>query len=1063
MPAAVEPEVVARPPGPSRFLRTLRSLRTRLIALVLLALAPAAALIAWMNVDARRTRDDEVRASAQRLVHVCAAAYAGALDEAREFLRTLSDVPIVTAGSPRECSAFLADVLPRHPGFANVGVVGADGALRCSAVPYSGAVDLSGRPYFARALSARRFEIGEFQRGQVTARSALNVALPIADGDRPPRAVLYAALDLAWLGRLARDAEVPEGGTLTVADRGGTIVARNPNPEIVGQTVANVPLVRRVMAEREGTGETSGVDGVRRMYAFTTLLNHGEPYAYVAVGFPRDVAYAQADRMLWRSLLLFGLALAGALTLAWAGAEGLVLRRAKALIDASRRLQAGEYAARSGVGGNDELGRLAATFDEMAAALERREQDRQVWAAEISKLHASLEQRVRDRTAELEAANERVATRTAELQAANLELVENERFLDSVVENLPNMLFVKDAQNLRFVRFNRAGEELLGYSHGELIGRNDYDFFEKAEADFFTAKDREVLAGGAAVDIPDEPVHTRHRGVRLLHTKKIPILDERGAPRYLLGISEDITDRRAAERALGENRERLQAILDNSPALIYLKDLDGRYLLVNSRFEAVFRTTRAAALGRTAHDLFPPVLADAYRATDAKVLETGRMLEVEETAMADGATRVYSSIKFPLNGEHGRPVALCGISIDITEKKIAADEIKMARLEAEQANRAKTEFLSRMSHDLRTPLNAILGFAQLLESDVLPPAQRDCVEQIISAGDHLLGLINEVLDIARIETGELALSPEPVAVADLVARTVQLIAPLASRRGVQVRADGTTARGLYVLADRQRLSQIVLNLLSNAVKYNREAGQVIVSVRASAADRVRISVRDTGAGISAEKLSRLFRRFDRLGAEASGVEGTGLGLTVARELARAMGGELGVDSVVGEGSTFWVGLPLTEQQVVDVTVQETDVVDRRLERHDVRGRVLYVDDNRSNIRLLERVLERRPGVVLDSATLGRDGIERARAVPPDLVLLDLHLPDMDGADVLRELRLDERTGHVPVAILSADAASPRNDDLRDAGAIAYLTKPLQIAGVLKLVDETLSRGGRREP
>jgi CheY-like chemotaxis protein len=280
---------------------------------------------------------------------------------------------------------------------------------------------------------------------------------------------------------------------------------------------------------------------------------------------------------------------------------------------------------------------------------------------------------------------------------------------------------------------------------------------------------------------------------------------------------------------------------------------------------------------------------------------------------------------------------------------------------------------------------------------------------------------------------------------------------------VAIQQDVGASRHLYVLADRQRLSQILLNLLSNAVKYNRPEGKVVITCRELPDGRAQIRVRDTGRGIPHDRLSRLFRPFDRLGAEDTGVEGTGLGLTVARELARAMGGSLDLETQIGEGSTFWVELPTTSAPAVSAPAREVGRGDPRQTRRDVSGRVLYVDDNRSNARLLERVLARRPGVRLSAATLGADGLAAARRERPDLILLDLHLPDMHGEQVLRTLKNDDRTRNIPVAILSADATTGGEQRLIEAGAIAYLTKPLEIARLLRLVDEALPRAAATQP
>jgi signal transduction histidine kinase/CheY-like chemotaxis protein len=380
--------------------------------------------------------------------------------------------------------------------------------------------------------------------------------------------------------------------------------------------------------------------------------------------------------------------------------------------------------------------------------------------------------------------------------------------------------------------------------------------------------------------------------------------------------------------------------------------------------------------------------------------------------------------------------------------------------EADRANQAKSEFLSRMSHELRTPLNAILGFAQLLDMDALPGGQAESVDQILRAGRHLLRLINEVLDISRIEAKRLQLSLEPVSVGETLRQAIEFVGPSATGLHVSVRVEGIDEH-LHVLADRQRLQQVFLNLLSNAVKYNRPGGAVTVSCKGAAGTRLHIHVSDTGPGIAPDKLERLFTPFDRLGAEATGVEGTGLGLALSKHLVEAMQGTMRVQSEVGRGSTFSVELPLVEGPAgiddgLPVVPSGKDDDSRKLEL-----KVLYVEDNLSNLRLVERILGRRSGVTLLSAMQGRIGLELARDHQPDLILLDRHLPDLPGDEVLQLLREDPQTRNIPVVILSADASPAQIQRLLAAGARAYVTKPLDVATLLKVVDE-LPRRDRDE-
>ena len=400
-------------------------------------------------------------------------------------------------------------------------------------------------------------------------------------------------------------------------------------------------------------------------------------------------------------------------------------------------------------------------------------------------------------------------------------------------------------------------------------------------------------------------------------------------------------------------------------------------------------------------------------------------------------------------------------ALNLVEQRTRA--MYRAQMAAEAANQSKSEFLSRMSHELRTPLNAVLGFSQLLELDELTPDQDQAVGQITRGGRHLLDLINEILDISQIETGKLALSPEAVNVRDVVAESVDLVRPLASERGVHLLGGDISACDQHVFADRQRIKQILLNLLGNGIKYNREGGTVSISCSQPAPGRLRIQVTDTGPGIPREQFGLLFTPFERLGAEQSTIEGTGIGLALSRRLAEVMGGTLDVDSTVGRGSTFAVEFP-----IVEAPVQRAERLDElggtRIvppADENFRPAVLHIEDNLSNIKLIERVLAQRPGMQLIPAMQGRLGLELARQHRPVLILLDLNLADVAGEDVLHSLRDDPATAGIPVAIVSADAMPRQVQRLLAAGATAYLTKPIDVRELLDLVDKAIELYGRR--
>ena len=389
-----------------------------------------------------------------------------------------------------------------------------------------------------------------------------------------------------------------------------------------------------------------------------------------------------------------------------------------------------------------------------------------------------------------------------------------------------------------------------------------------------------------------------------------------------------------------------------------------------------------------------------------------------------------------------------------TERRRANEELRAARDEADRANRAKNEFLSRMSHELRTPLNAVLGFAQLLQIEQLDPGQEESVAHILKAGRHLLALIEEVLDLSRIDAGRLDLSVEPVPVTEVVRETLDLLLTLAAKQAVELRAETPADPEIHVLADHQRLKQALLNLVANAVKYNRPAGHVTVSWTVK--DQVvRIDVADTGIGIRPELMGQLFQPFERLAAAGTDVEGTGLGLALSKRLVAAMGGTIEAVSEAGKGSVFSIELPVSGSAHArpagdDIPPPSATPSPERA------ATILYVEDNLANIRLVERIFTHRPKLRLLPALQGRLALDLAVESQPDLILLDLHLPDMGGEEVLQRLHADPATNRIPVIILSGDANPRRLERLLAAGATAYLSKPFNVTDFLHTIDTALT-------
>jgi PAS domain S-box-containing protein len=607
--------------------------------------------------------------------------------------------------------------------------------------------------------------------------------------------------------------------------------------------------------------------------------------------------------------------------------------------------------------------------------------------------------------------------------------------------------------------WNPAAEVTYGRSAGEVVGR---------PLSIVTPPDRsEELAellrrAGQGERVRLETQHLRANGEAVgVALTAAPLRNRADVVVGVSVVAHDVTAHKRVE-------EQFRGLLESAPDAMVIVDAEGRITLVNRRTEELFGYQREELLGQAVEVLVPERFHPRHREhrngylAEPGVRPMGAGVQLN-ARRRDGSEFPVEISLSPLQTDRGTLVSAA--VRDITDRRRAEEALEEAKQAAEQANHAKSEYLSRMSHELRTPLNAILGFAQLLELDELADDQQESLGHILSAARHLLALINEVLDIAAIEAGRLPLSLEPVPLADVVGEAVSLIRPLADQHTVLLVGEATTGCDQHVLADRQRLKQILLNLLSNAVKYNREGGSVRLICEPAPGERCRIKVVDTGPGISAEALERLFVPFERLTAEFSGVEGTGLGLPLSQRLAHAMGGTLELTTAIDQGSTFWVELPVVERPVpppVDSEPDEAAAQDGQ-EPAVTQITVLYIEDNLSNLQLVDRVVSRRGGVTLISAMRPMLGLDLAREHGPDLVLLDLHLPDMPGEEVLRRLRTDPRTADIPVVILSADARPSLIKRLLGSGARAFLTKPLDVAELLGLLDQVADERQQSAP
>jgi PAS domain S-box-containing protein len=620
--------------------------------------------------------------------------------------------------------------------------------------------------------------------------------------------------------------------------------------------------------------------------------------------------------------------------------------------------------------------------------------------------------------------------------------------------------------------FNVGAECMLGYTAAEVVDKitpadisDPQEVIARAKALSFELATPitpgfEALVFKASRGIEDiyELTYIRKDGSRFPAVVSVTALrdDLGGIIGYLL-IGTDNTARKQveAEQKLLDQRLRDQqfytrSLIESNIDALMTTDPAGTITDVNKQMEALTGCTRDELIGAPFKNYF----TDPERAEAGikRVLSGSKVTDYELTARTrDGKETVvsYNATTF-----HDRDRKLQGVfaaARDVTERKRFEHalqennvELERARAAAEKANLAKSDFLSSMSHELRSPLNAILGFAQLIISDspAPTPAQAASIDQILHAGWYLLELINEILDLAQIESGKLALSLEPTSIAEVMFECQAMIEPQGQKRGITMTFPKFDAPH-FVDADRTRLKQVLINLLSNAIKYNQTNGTVVVDCVASA-ERVRVSVKDVGAGLSPDLLAQLFQPFNRLGRETGAEEGTGIGLVMSKRLVEMMGGLIGVESTVGMGSVFWFELNSASVPLELDAEQPAVIAQAQVHNGAPRRTLLYVEDNPANLKLVERLIARRPDMRLLTATNGSLGVQLARANHPDLILMDINLPGISGIEALKILREDAATARIPVVALSANAMPRDVEKGLQAGFFRYLTKPIKI-------------------
>ena len=624
--------------------------------------------------------------------------------------------------------------------------------------------------------------------------------------------------------------------------------------------------------------------------------------------------------------------------------------------------------------------------------------------------------------------------------------------------------------------FNVGAERMLGYSAAEVMNKitpadisDPNEVVARAEAlslELGTpiTPGFEALIFKAARGIEDiyELTYIRKDGSRFPAVVSVTAL--RDAQETIIGyllIGTDNTLRKDAEDKRLWAEESFQLMVESvTDCAIIMLDEEGRVKSWNAGAQRIKGYDAKEIIGQPMSRFFTREDIAAHEPERAlrEAASTGRFEDDGWRVRKDGSTFWANVVMTAIRDSTGVLRGYAKLARDMTERRRVEAELNEAKVLAESANKAKSEFLSSMSHELRTPLNAILGFAQFMQSDTPAPTptQKVSIEQILQAGWFLLDLINEILDLSLIESGKVSLSTEPVSLADALSDCRAMMEPLAQKRGIAMTFPDFDAP-CFVLVDKIRLRQILVNLLSNAIKYNRQGGSIVVECVSNPPGFVRLDITDTGLGLTPDKLAQLFQPFNRLGQEKGIEQGTGIGLVVTKSLVEVMNGKIGVDSTAGVGTVFWIELVVCDQPPVATAKDDHEPsLQIQVENEAPSRTVLYVEDNPANLKLVEMLFTRRPDLCLLTAGNGNLGVSLARAHLPDAIIMDINLPDISGVSALSILRKHSTTAHIPVIALSANA-NPRDIERgMEAGFFRYLTKPIKVDELMNTLDLALA-------
>jgi signal transduction histidine kinase len=943
------------------------SLRTRLILLVLIAVLPAICLILFTAADQRKSAAHEAQQNALRLARSAAATQNGSIEGARQLLAALAQIPEVRGANSAGCDAIFRRLLKENPNYAHIGAVKLNGTSFCGGTASPRPINFADRSWFRMALEKRQFVIGDYTHGRVTGKSVLALAHPVFNEAGDPNGVVFLGLDLAWLGKLMAQIELPEGSTLMVIDRNGTVLVRAPHQEQwVGRSAAEFPLVRTTLAQREGVGDLNGIDGVERLFGFAPLTGRAED-AYVIIGLSKAVVFAPSNRTLFRNLL--GLAVVAVLSLlaAWFGADLFVLRRVNALVNSTKKLTGGDLTVRTGLAHDEgELGRLADVFDQMAESLERGEAKRK-----------GMEGEIQARQNELGTLYEVSQT------------ILNSHNIDAALGAILEKALSIGNFDIGDIRMPGPRGDLIsgvyrGYRNPENTQRHHWDGKPRTGRQV-----QEVLASGKTIIVEDVMGSQRLRTFRMEGVQSaifIPIL----ADKAVLGVIElgsrtkrafQLPEVRLLEsigsqtgiaiqkarlfdeiqlnlsrvRALQEINEAVTSTLDLQTVLnIFLEKIEqllgypmAAVRLVDRQsgeiVPAAFRNRnleqqqwqmrrRPGVLTRLVLQTRAPVIVGNFekdqRLQDPEffrrsglVSYAGIPLVVKNEVF--GVLALYSNQEQEPSSDEVDFLVMVGHQLAIAiHNSSLYQQTKDQAAALDKANKMQADFTAMIAHDLRSPLSNSIGMCEMLLGDIfgsLNEEQKKWIAKIETGSRNLVNLVSDFLDVSKLEAGRIDLKRQPVDLVNLIGEAVENCMAIAKNKKISL-SSAIDSDLPQIFADPRRIDQVLDNLLSNAVKFTPEGGKIEVRAGPSNHSGIRVQISDDGVGISAVEMGSLFQKYCQTSSGMySNHSGTGLGLVVCKMIVEAHGGKIWAESQEGKGSTFSFILPAAAETAVSPT------------------------------------------------------------------------------------------------------------------------------------------------